>query len=86
MVAASTDFSIKEQSADDRAICVCAFEIMAKGYVLCALRLLDSQSQLQVRFGCPGCLGYRMQLLCSRKPSPRLRQNEELDVVCPPRM
>ena len=86
MVAASTDFSIKKQSADDRAICVSVFEITAKGYVPCALRLLDGQSQLQACFGCLGRLGYRMQLLCSRKPSPRLRKNEELHVVCPPRM
>ena len=63
---------------------VCVFEVTAKRCVLCVLGLLDGVSQLEVRFWRGRRIGYRIQSLCSRKPLPRLRQNEELNVVCPP--
>ena len=84
MVGAIVDLCIQEKSADNRAVYVSVFEITAKRYVLCFLGVLDGVGQLEIRFWCRRRIGYGMQLLCSRKPSPRLRQNEELNVVCPP--
>ena len=53
---------------------------------LCILGLLDGVDQLEICFWSRRRIGYRIQSLCSRKPSPRLRQNEELNVVGSPCM
>ena len=86
MVGVIVNLCIKEQSADNRAVRVSVFEVTTERSELCVLGLLDGVGQLEIRFWCRRRIGYGMQLLCSRKPSPRLRQNEELDVVCRPRM
>ena len=46
----------------------------------------DCVGQLKIHFWCRWRIGYGMQSLSSRKPSPRLRQNEKLDVVFSPLM
>ena len=86
MVAVIVDLRVQEKSGDDRAICVSVFEVTAKGYILCFSCVFDSVGQLKIRFWCRRRISYGMQLLSRRKPSPRLRQNEKLDVVFSPLM
>ena len=84
MVAVIVDLCIQKKSADNRAVGVSVFEVTAKRCVLCFIAVLDGVGQLEICFWCRRRIGYGMQLFCGRKPSPRLRQNEKLDVVCPP--
>ena len=51
-----------------------------------ALGLLDGVGQLGVRLWSRWRIFYGIQSLSSRKPSPRLCENKELNIVCPPYM
>ena len=84
MVAAIVDLCIEEQSADNRAVLLGGFEITTERNELCILGLLVGVGQLVICFWSRRRIGYRIHSLCCRKPSPRLRQDEELDVVRPP--